>query len=145
MNRRQAEVAAARAPKESSHAGAKPELPVCGQVAPDTNLTIGNNAKVENQNRKETPKMTFNALVIAYEDSSHDDKRGRVEQETMTFGMRTVLIDQSQPDLLEETKKFKIVGCRVPPAPSDVMLRHEASPILPDRPGKKREMLRASG
>jgi len=28
--------------------------------------------------------MTFNALVIAYEDSSYDGKRGRVEQETMT-------------------------------------------------------------
>jgi hypothetical protein len=34
---------------------------------------------------------------------------------TMTFGMRKVPLDQSQPDLLEQGKKFKITGCRVPP------------------------------
>lgn len=28
--------------------------------------------------------MTFNALVIAHEDSSYDGKRGRVAQETLT-------------------------------------------------------------
>lgn len=33
---------------------------------------------------------------------------------TMTFGMRKVPLDQSQPDLLEQGKKFKITGCRVP-------------------------------
>ncbi|GAT35261.1 hypothetical protein TSACC_3325 [Terrimicrobium sacchariphilum] len=35
---------------------------------------------------------------------------------TLTFGMRKVPIDQSQPDLLEKGKKFNIVGCRVPSA-----------------------------
>ncbi len=34
---------------------------------------------------------------------------------TLTFGMRKVPIDQSQPDLLEKSPKFKVVGCRVPP------------------------------
>lgn len=34
---------------------------------------------------------------------------------TLTFGMRKVAIDQSQPDLLEQGKKFKVTGCRVPP------------------------------
>lgn len=34
---------------------------------------------------------------------------------TLTFGMRKIPIDQSQPDLLEKGKKFKIVGSRVPP------------------------------
>jgi len=35
---------------------------------------------------------------------------------TLTFGMRKVPLDQSQPDLLQKTAKFKIVGSRVPPA-----------------------------
>ena len=34
---------------------------------------------------------------------------------TLTFGMRKIPLDQSQPDLLEKTAKFKIVGSRVPP------------------------------
>jgi len=34
---------------------------------------------------------------------------------TLTFGMRKVPVDQSQPDLIEKRLKFKPMGCRVPP------------------------------
>ncbi|GAT35259.1 hypothetical protein TSACC_3323 [Terrimicrobium sacchariphilum] len=59
INRPEAEVAAARAPKgNSSRAGAKPEQPVCGQVAV-TPLTVGKVAQAKTkktQPRKEPTK-----------------------------------------------------------------------------------------
>lgn len=41
--------------------------------------------------------MTFNALVIAHEDSSYDGKKGRVSQETLTC------LDADPSDKLKDT------------------------------------------
>ncbi len=41
--------------------------------------------------------MTFNALIIAHEDSSYDGKRGRISQETLTC------LDADMPVKLKDT------------------------------------------
>ena len=56
--------------------------------------------------------MTFNALVIAHEDSSYDGKKGRISQETLTC------LDADTPVKLKDTVDCVFPTGAIPQAPS---------------------------
>lgn len=58
--------------------------------------------------------MTFHALVIAYEDSSYDGKKGRISQETLTC------LDAEMPVKLKDTVDCVFPAGTIPQAQAQV-------------------------